>query len=293
MRGLAILILLAALGAGAPPVSGQSMMPVLRYDPPAGWYRSAVSPPEAYTSNEVNAGVQVYRFRPFSGDIVQLIRQDLLRSWIDPMFQESNVTQLVSSRDSLPGADAVINLQFADNVVGIARPHVRTIVVVHGFAAIMDAQAAAPQSWERARPQLLAMYRSLRVESSPAPPSVASGPGPAGRLVAGLYRGVKGKYQTNLQLGSSYGYYVSSFHYYLLAADGHVYRFYDLPPGDLHHFDFDGAARDDPANSGRYTVTGQQLYLVFGGPSQPEEITIPLPDQGTLTIQSVLYQKQW
>ena len=39
----------------------QQGLPVLRYDPPATWYRSASIRPEQYSSNEVNAGIQAGR----------------------------------------------------------------------------------------------------------------------------------------------------------------------------------------------------------------------------------------
>jgi len=68
--------------------AAQPVVPELRYQPPPGFYRSAITPPEDYAASEFNAGLQVYPFRPFSGDIEQAFRRSLLREWIDPRFQE-------------------------------------------------------------------------------------------------------------------------------------------------------------------------------------------------------------
>lgn len=266
-------------------------VPVLRYQPPANWYRSADDHPEAYSSNEVNAGVQIYRFRRIDGDLMQMMGQDLLRRWIDPQFAETNVAdQPAWSRDTIPGAEAVFNVQFSENVVGLLHPHVRTIVVSHGYAAIMDAQAGTPENWQRASTMLGAVYHSLRVEQGPAPPSVANGPGPLGRQVAGLYMGTKAKYVVNLVSGG--GDFKPALHYYLFSADGRVYRRYDFEPADYQHFDFARALQEDPANTGRYTVTGNQLYLQFGDGPEAEVVTAPLPRNGRLEINSVVYQRQ-
>ncbi|MEP7325002.1 MAG: hypothetical protein ABI836_03560 [Gemmatimonadota bacterium] len=273
-------------------VVAQQTIPLLRYQPPASWYRSVVPNPESYSSNEANAGVQVYWFRPINGDIQQLLQEDLLKRWIDPQFQESNVAaQPIFSRDSIPGAEAVHSVQFIENVAGVMHQHVRTILVARGYAAIMDAQAATPESWMRSGPTLQAMYRSLRVESAAAPPSVANGPGPLGRQIAGLYMGTKPKYVVNLNRPAGYGDHRLALHYYLFSADGHVYRCYDNAP-DLQHFNFDLAAQEDPVNSGRYTVSNGQLFMLFGSGEQAEEITVPLPRGGQVTIETVLYQRQ-
>lgn len=47
-------VIMALLGPAI--ASAQQTMPVLRYQPPANWYRSASTNPEQYSSNEANAG---------------------------------------------------------------------------------------------------------------------------------------------------------------------------------------------------------------------------------------------
>jgi len=270
----------------------QQALPVLRYDPPANWYRSASIRPEQYSSNEVNAGIQVYPFRPIPGDIEQLMQHDLLRSWIDPQFQESNVIAPPTwSRGTVAGAEAVYSMHFGESVAGVIHEHVRLVIVAHGSAAIVDASAGAPESWRRAAPAMEAMYRTLRVEAAVTPPLSTRVPAKVGMEIAGLYLGSRMRYMADLQRGSAYGRTVTALHFYLFSADGWVYRFYDVPSGDLTRFDFGRAAQDDPENAGRYGVDGASLRLFMGGP-QPQTLTVPLPRAGRMEVEGVVYQKQ-
>jgi len=52
---------------------------VLRYTPPANVFRQAIQPAEDYSFNGFNASLQVYQFRPFTGDIRQGVQRTLLR----------------------------------------------------------------------------------------------------------------------------------------------------------------------------------------------------------------------
>lgn len=120
-------------------------IPVLRYDPPPNFYRSAITPPEDYSSNEFNANVQVYPFRPFSGSIEQMFQKTLLREWIDPRYQETNVAgQPEFWLASVKGAQIVLTAKFAENIVGIAKPRMRMVIVANGAAAVVDAFASNP-----------------------------------------------------------------------------------------------------------------------------------------------------
>jgi hypothetical protein len=274
----------------------QQSVPVLKYDPPANFYRSAITPPDDFTSNETKASVQVYPFRPFSGDIGRQFQQTLLRDWIDPRFREGNVAaQPAFSADPMPGAQTVLSARFVENGPGMARPHWRAVVIVGNLAALVDVSAAANESWQRVAPAVRAMLASMRVETAAAPPSVAGGPGPAGAAVAGLYMGYKAKYMPNLNRGVGYGDSKMSLHYYLFSADGRVYRAYDqlaVPGGDPSRFDFDAAQRNDPGNSGRYTVKDGKLYIQLGPAEQPETITAAAPQGKQLRINDILYTRQ-
>jgi len=273
----------------------QQSVPVLHYTPPANTYRSALSPPDDYSFNGFNASVQVYPFRAFTGNIEQAFETTLLRDWISPMHREETIAgpPQFSRLNGLPGAQAVIAATFVENRVGIQRPHMRLLIVASGEAAIVDASAATLQSWQAAAPSLDALSTTLRVDAGPAPPSVAHGPGSAGRSVAGLYMGFKRKYMAGLY-GISAAHYENALHYYLFSPDGRVYRHYDrldVPRGDPSGFDFDTVARDDPENSGRYTIDRGQLYIQMQGQT-PESIRADLPRDGQLTIDSVVYARQ-
>jgi hypothetical protein len=260
-EALGALLLLAAAAAHAQPAA-----PVLRYDPPANYYRSAVSPPEDYSANELNASIQVYPFRPVGGDVQAAFRKTLLRDWIDPRYRESNVIgQPAISPAAISGAQTVLIARFAESVVGVPREHMRMLVVAGGMAALVDVNAGTRQSWERAGPAVKATLASMRVEAGKPPPPAAEGPGPAGIAMAGLYRGTK-----------------VSPHFYLFTPDGYVYRSYDAPPVP---------GRNDPENSGRFAVKDGKLHLRMG-PQQKETISAAPPQGGRLTLDTVLYVRQ-
>src|SRR5947207_2863519 len=85
--------------------------------------------------------------------------------------------------------------------------------------------------------------------------------------MAGLYMGTKPKYVVNLNRPVGYSSWVTALHYYLFFAVGRVYRAYNqlsMPGGDVGRFDFNAAQRIDPVNSGRCTVTGNQLRIQMG-----------------------------
>jgi len=274
----------------------QQVVPVLRYDPPANWYRSATVNPAQYSSNEVNAGIQVYPFRPIPGDIEQLMQHDLLRSWIDPQFQESNVFAPPAwTWGTVPGAEAVYSIHFGEDIAGVIHEHVRVVIVARGSAAIVDASAGAPASWQRAAPAMEAMYRTLRVETAAATPEAVPVPpaatGKAGKDIAELYRGSRMRYMVDLQRGSAYGKTAAAQHFYLFSADGRVYRFYDVPSGDLAQFDFARAAIEDPENTGSYRVDRGRLVISMRGP-QPEILTVPVPRANRLEIEGVVYLRE-
>jgi hypothetical protein len=266
-------------------------IPVLHYEPPTNFMRSAVYPPEDYLSTQFNASIQVYPFERFTGDIVELFQRTLLRDRIDPRHREENVAGPPQfGRGEIPGAQAVFHANFLENRVGLPRPHLRIIIVAAGAAAIVDISAINVSLWQRLGPDLNGMVHTMRVVSAAAPPPLAAGPGLAGGPIAGLYRGTKPKYMAGLTFQSSY--YTSALHFYLFSSTGRVYRAYDqirAPGGDISRFDFDYAERADPANSGRYAVKGDKLYIQMGrGPI----IVTTAPANNTVIIDSVAYAQQ-
>jgi hypothetical protein len=289
MRALCLTFLCATVTATS--AAAQQASPVLHYTPPPNAYRSASTPPDDYSFNGFNASVQLYPFRPFNGDIVQAFRATLLRDWITPLHQEQNIgTQPTFQTTMLPGADMVMTVRFAENIVGLLRPHMRMLIVSRGAAAIVDASAGTVQSWQQAVPLLNAMSDTFRIESErPAAPLTPV----AGGAVAGLYMGLKQKYTATLANVVGGAYYTTAAHYYLFSADGRVYCAYDnldLPGGRIDAFDFDAAERRDPVNSGHYTIDGGWLIIRMNGEGQPI-VTAP-PKDGRVTINTVMYTRQ-
>ena len=124
MRTTTIVFVTVLLTAAA--AVAQPPLPVLQDDAPPNFYKSAMANPEDFSSSEVNASVQVYPFRPFAGNIQQLVGQTLLRDWIDPRYREENVASQPDFRSEIvPGAQAAFLVSFFENRVGLPRPHVR------------------------------------------------------------------------------------------------------------------------------------------------------------------------
>ena len=260
---------------------------LLRYTPPANSFHSSVG--ENFAINGTNAQVQVYPFQEFKGDIVRTFQSTLLRDWISPMMQEENVATKPSfQRLSMPGADLVIGATFNENRVGLARPHMRMLIVAGNEAAIVDATAGTLQGWQMAVPALNQMAASMRVEGqAPLTPLSAD----AANGVAGLYMGTKQKYMATMVNVIGSGYYTPALHFYLFSPDGQVYRAYDKLETPGGRFDFAGAARRDPMNVGRYTVDNGKLVIKINK-LNPETIVTDVPRDGKLVIYSVPYQRQ-
>lgn len=280
----------ALFGALATVAPAQAL-PTLQYDPPANFYRSATTPPEQYSSNAVNAYLVVYSFRPDPASLLQVYRQTMLRSWIDPQYQETNVAGPPGiATGTLPGADTTIVWSFVENIAGLPRPHLRVAILSHGAVALVDLSANSEYSWQQAWPAMQATLASMQVVATP----VVDVPNASGatRAFSGLFVGTKPRYVVNLNRPVGSGDWVTAMHFYLFSGDGRVYRGYDLPQapgGDIRQFDFEAARRADPENSGTYAVEGSQLILLLG-PQQAERITTAL-DQRRLVINTVIYQR--
>ena len=293
MQG-AILVVSCAmvLAWGARDARAQEATHVLSYTPPQNVFRQAIDPAEDYAFNGANASVQVYQFRPFQGNIQQAFQATLLRDWIAAMHQEENVAGRPTFQNvNIPGADLAIAASFAESRVGLARPHLRMLIIAGKDAAIVDASAGTQQSWQQVVPALNQMASTLRVQAVSAPAALGSA---AGNAVAGLYMGMKPKYVATMQNVTGYASYQNALHFYLFSADGRVYRAYDelqVPSGGISRFDFDAAQRRDPVNSGRYTLDNGKLIIRMRG-NPPETIATAAPRGGKVTINTVTYERQ-
>lgn len=271
---------------------------MLNYSVPATFLHSAIVPPDDYSSRECNASFQVYPFRPFDGDILQAFQTTLLQGWIDPRFLEEGVAGPPEFHTAtVTGADAAFVAYFADSPVGIPRPHMRIVIVSGRQAAIVDAHAIDPQSWQIVQPSLNAVLASLRVGDQPRPAPLSDEARRRFAAVAGLYAGTKMKFISDLSHGAGSGGFVPAQHFYLFSPDGRVYRAYDgisAPGGDIDQFDYDAALARDPRNTGTYTVSRDSLRLIVGGThgELADDWTVPAPRNGSVTIQTVIYTKQ-
>ena len=273
---------------------------MLNYSVPATFMHSAIVPPDDYSSRECNASFQVYPFRPFDGDIAQVFQATLLQGWIDPRFLEEGVAAPPEFYTwTVQGADAAFFATFVDNPVGIPRPRMRLVIVSGRQAAIVDAHAIDPQSWQIMKPSLDLVLSSLSVGGRPAPAPIDDEARRRYAAVAGLYAGVKMKFVSDLSYGAGAGSggHVPAQHFYLFSDDGRVFRAYDgiqAPNGDPAQFDYDAALAQDPRNTGTYTVSRNGLHLTIGGShGEPvDDWTVPAPKRGQITIQTVVYTKQ-
>ncbi len=271
-------------------VDSQNMTHTLQYTAPGSAFQAGAGD---YSFNGFNGSLRIYQFRSYSGNIQQQFQSTLLREWIDPVHREDNVgaQQPSYQRLDIPGAQLAIVASFAENLVGIPKPHLRMLIVAGREAAILDASSNRVQSWQQALPQVNAVILSMRVQAQAAPPPLSR---TAGNAVAGLYMGTKDKYTATMMNITGHASYTTSLHFYLFSADGHVYRAYDqlsVPGGDISRFDFDSAARTNPINSGTYTVDGDKLIIHMMG-ATPEAITADVPRDGMVKIGSVLYKRQ-
>jgi hypothetical protein len=287
---------LATTAAGTQPqpvveagVDTQNMTHTLQYTPPVGAFQAGA---DDYSFNGFNGSLRIYQFRSYSGNIQQQFQSTQLKEWIDPVHREENLgAQPTYQRLDIPGSQLAIVASFAENLVGIPKPHLRMLVVAGREAAILDASSSRVNSWQQALPQVNAVISSMRVQAQAAPPPLSAA---AGNAVAGLYMGTKDKYTATMMNITGHASYTTALHFYLFSADGHVYRAYDqlsVPGGDISRFDFDSAVRTNPINSGTYTVDGDKLIIHMMG-ATPEAITADAPRDGMVKIGSVLYKRQ-
>ena len=290
------MLLPVVLVAAANAARAQIAIPELKFEDPPGFMRSAAYPPADISSQEVNASHQVYPFRRFAGDVRQAFSRTLFRDFIDPQYREENVAAGAKLDGIvLPGADYVLRARFNEVIAGMPRERLRMAVVSGGAVAIVDAQANSLTSWQHVLPQLNAFASTLRVVAGAPEPDYAAPIGAAGRAIAGLYMGFTRKYMTDLQRGPAYGYYANAVQYYLFSADGRVYRHYDelkVPGRDPARFDFPAAEREDPVNSGRYTIRGDSVFVRLGPAERPERFALRLPRGNAISIGSVSYTRQ-
>jgi hypothetical protein len=285
-----------AAANSSPPRRGDDGVPVLKYLEPANYYRGASNSPIEYSSNEVNAAIYVYAFRPFTGDPQTQFRRTLMNDWIDPRFREAQLAASPEFHDAgIPGADLTLVARFRENNLGQVGERMRLLVVVGDRAALVDIRANSASSWEKVGPSVRAMLSSLRVEKESWPSPSPRSAGEAQPGLAGFFMGTKSKYVVNLNRGVGFGDTKVALHYYLFSPDGRVYGCYDFPPSGAESsgrsFDFDAAEREDPVNTGRYSIRGRAIDIQMTGGGS-DLITGAIDGPNSVTINGVKYERQ-
>jgi hypothetical protein len=274
----------------------EQAVPILTYQSPPNFSRSAIAPPVDYSSNDVNASFQVYPFRPINGNIQQMFGMTLLREWIDSRFQEQQVAgRPVFGTANIPGAQVAFTARFVESIAGAPRQRLRMVIVVGNAAAIVDAFAIGETAWQRAGPALNLMAASLRVTVEAETPDISVTSGLAGKALAGLYmaRTRKDAVDPNQAVGSNM-IRVPALYFYLFSANGRVYRAYDellVPGSNANAFDFKAAKSADPVNSGHYTVKDGHLRIHMGDDSL-ETIVTKVPVAGRVKIGADTFERQ-
>ncbi len=283
-----VLMVAIALG-GAERALAQATLPELKFVDPQGFYRSASYPPADFSSTEVNASLQIYPFRPVDGDVRQRFSRTLLRDLVDARYQEMAVAAgAIVDAVAMPGADIVLRARFREVVAGQLQERMRMAVVVGTAVAIVDATASNMASWQRIVPRLNAFWATVEIERGTPEPIFAAPSTSAGRDVAGIYMGLGNKYDA-IRHQTIYAAY-----YYLLSANGRVYRAYDelsVPGNDPARFDFAGAQRADPVNSGEYVLRDGSIVMRLGSPQRPETIVTRLAGN-KFVIGKIEYERQ-
>jgi hypothetical protein len=298
-----LLVLLLVLGGVAPlgyaqeSMANQTTLPILKYDPPPGFIEASYGNFEDFSSREVNGSIQIYPFRPFTGNLQTAWQQTLLRGWIDPMHEEASVAgQPVFKSVKLEGAQAVSIVQFVESNTSLNKPHMRTLIVANAAAAIIDVSAANNYCWQRMMPGVDALFKSVSMGTDVAdvPPTGGSAVGSAaGSGFSGIFMGFKPKYTVNLNGPVWSGTSPPAPFFYIFSPDGRAYRTFDatkVPRGGPETFDYRSAASVDPLNSGQYSVRGNQIVMRFGRGS--ETVTGAMTSKDAFVIYGVTYSRQ-
>jgi len=264
--------------------------------------------PGFYSSLNGDATIGVYAFRQFSGDMGQTFNTTLFRDWINGRQQERQVLKRTALQPfAVAGATQALLVQFTEEYFGgTPREHIRAAILASQAVAIIDISVQDASSLQRYSDQFGRFLGSIRIVGaapSPAPapaqaltqapPPAQSRPAfgvPAQGSVAGLYIAAKQQFQPNPFGAVGSGTWVVGTESYLLSADGRVYRARGLPQapgGDISRFDFGAAQRSDPANTGTYSVNGNQVIIQFPGETTAANRTAA----DTLEIYNVAFKR--
>lgn len=278
------MIAFAAIVALAAPVAASQ--PALSYDPPAGWKRGPYSSPVVYTAPGGQAELHVYDFQRYDGDVRARLRETRLFELIGIEHREDRPLELPKAGElNLQGAGAVPFVTFAEQRNGVVRYRLRAAIPAPGAVALVDFHALTLDAWKRELATLDKVFASMRVGD--APPTAVQAPARSGAGASGLYLATVRRMVFRPTGGTDWE---TSTEFYLLSADGKLYRGHGLPQvpgGNLARFDYDKARRDDPGNSGMYSASGDQVTLAVG----EERITATFTGPQELEIRGTKFRR--
>ena len=265
--------------------------PVLHFDPPQGFTGSLGRDPSAHVSMSGDATVNIYPFRPLAEPFEPQFRRTLLRERLVPDSQEAKLAGPVEIQPlQVPGADAALFARFAEDRSGALRYRLRVAVASRGAVAIVDYSAAGPQAYQRNWPSVAAVLDSLKVGSAQPAPARAEGPAPKGGAPEdGVFLAQSRRFVMRIGGAPGSGDWEVSTRFYLLW-NGRFHRGYGLPPvpgGALRNFDFGKAEREDPANTGTYSMKGGKLAFLPRSGEATEGTVSP----GRLLVENAEFRK--
>lgn len=251
-------LLVAAGAAAAQP------LPVLEFAPPPGFSASLGRDPSAHVSRNADAIINVYPFRHLTGQFAEQFRRTLLRELLVPDGQEIRLAGPPEIQAlAVPGAEAGMFARFVEDRYGAARYRLRVAVYSAGAVAIVDYNANGPQAYQANWPAIATVLDSLKVGAPQAAAAPPSGPG-ASAGAEGLYLGTTRRFMPRIGGPVGSGDWLVATRFYLLSPDGRFHRGYNLPSvpgGDLRRFDYAGAEREDPGNTGTFALEGRRVVF--------------------------------
>jgi hypothetical protein len=298
VRNQVIRLLFASVALLAAGQSLPAQQPALAWERPQGFSGGGGDRRYSFVSSQVDAVLDIYPFRPLPPNLTGQFRQSLFRDLIVTELREQRYGSAPGfDLVSVPGADSAVLAGFVEDYWGTARNHLRLAVFRGGSVALVDYNASNPDAYQRNLASLQGVLRSLSVTARAAT-AAAVMPGrpiPGGADLRGLYTASVQYFYPSMSGSVGSGSWQLRTQFYLLAADGRLYRGYDVPNapnGDIARFDFDDARLRDPQNSGTYSVSGTRVLIRMGDPNVPDEITATRIGADQLEINQVRFQRQ-
>lgn len=269
-------------------VAAQEPLSRLRYSLPEGWTPSvdgkSLLPPGG------DAAVILGPSTPFEGTAEQWIA----RNWDDIAREMKPLSE------PAPGTQGV----FLSRIGLFQHPDGRQVwvclntLVKDGRGESVILVASGDATFRAHLPALSRMLAGSSVASPPAAsaPAVVAAPArpaPGGEGIAGLYLATTSQYRLNPLGGAGSGSMELRTEFYLLSAEGRVFRGPDLPNapgGDISRFDYDAARREAPSASGTWTARGRDVVLKMGR-QQQEIIIATRSEAGVLDIRGTKFRR--